>query len=85
VGGPMRDPLPHFSPKSGIHLGISVSLPSTVNTPTLEGHACRLNDEFVWVRAYSIPKCQTYDRGIRLSIDTQFCHLILGKIGILHF
>jgi hypothetical protein len=27
-------------------------------------------------KTYLTPKCRTYDCGIRLSIDTQFCHLI---------
>jgi hypothetical protein len=31
------------------------------------------------------PKCRTYDHRIRLSIDTQFCHLHLDKNQSLHF
>ena len=31
------------------------------------------------------PKRRTYDREIRLSIDTQFCHLYGGKTESLHF
>jgi hypothetical protein len=31
------------------------------------------------------PKCRTYDRGIKLSIHTQFSTLYSGKIKNLHF
>jgi hypothetical protein len=53
--------------------------------PTLVGTHPIFNSNRVNLKITLIPKYWTYDCGIWLSIDTQYCHPILGKIESLHF
>jgi hypothetical protein len=46
------------------------------NTPTLYKENDVLKMTTQGTNFILTPKCRTYDCGIRLSIDTQFCHLI---------